>query len=329
MVGMRWLSLLFFATSLVHGNSVGSHPVLDPACSEDWSAYADVPIYPGQRSDVRHHYLGRGASGYVFRAEYAGAPSRETARKYMQVPRDVNVANNIRQIFFNEDRIITYLQSHDYKHMAKYFGLWTQDGRTFQELELLHGRNYHQQIYSRDRLAGAPRKKSLNQVLDEFDRVLEAVENLHRLGVAHFDLKPANIWILPNGQVRLLDFGGAQIEKTLDADDVHDFLPPNNYTKQYSAPEVIYAALGLVGYRSDVFSLGRILLKDVLPRWEMLRSRGTPAQEQRVRDWKIKFQRRVLSPATEADATQRFQTVSELRQAIKRLRPRWWMRWGS
>ena len=39
------------------------------------------------------------------------------------------------------------------------------------------------------------------------DRLLDAVDYSHRHGIYHHDLKPSNIMVMPDGRVKLIDFG--------------------------------------------------------------------------------------------------------------------------
>src|SRR5690606_41591838 len=49
--------------------------------------------------------------------------------------------------------------------------------------------------------------------LDIVRQVGHALDYAHRCGVVHADVKPANVMILPSGQVKLFDFGIARIRQ--------------------------------------------------------------------------------------------------------------------
>jgi serine/threonine-protein kinase len=83
-------------------------------------------------------------------------------------------------------------------------------------------------------------------------QILGALDYSHRQGVVHRDIKPANIFLLPDGTVKVADFGIAHIEASnlTQAGTVMG-------TPSYMSPEQIQ---GLpVDGRSDLFSAGVIL----------------------------------------------------------------------
>jgi predicted ATPase/tRNA A-37 threonylcarbamoyl transferase component Bud32 len=79
-------------------------------------------------------------------------------------------------------------------------------------------------------------------------QALEALAYLHRRGILHHDLKPANV-LVAAGQVRLLDFGLAVLTGERRADDAFG-------TLQYLAPEVIDGQPYTEA--ADLYSLGVI-----------------------------------------------------------------------
>ncbi|MBL7684648.1 MAG: protein kinase, partial [Deltaproteobacteria bacterium] len=83
-----------------------------------------------------------------------------------------------------------------------------------------------------------------------FYQSLEALRYLHQQGVIHSDLKPANLLIDAQRQVKIIDFGMARLKRSLgkNIEKIQGTLP-------YLAPEVIE---GQPGFASDLFSLGTL-----------------------------------------------------------------------
>ncbi len=103
-----------------------------------------------------------------------------------------------------------------------------------------------------ERLEGRPlsdeRDYTLDQVLTIFRQVCLGIENTHKAGYVHADLKPQNILVGQHLDVKLIDFGfAARIGSELSS---------YKGTFGYLAPE---QAGGRVTERTDVFNLGAAL----------------------------------------------------------------------
>ena len=89
-------------------------------------------------------------------------------------------------------------------------------------------------------------KPSLAGMVDIILRICAGLEYAHKQGIVHQDLKPANIFMHSDGQVKIVDFGLACPQGNIDFD-----LPGTIF---YMAPEQIEGTP--VDERTDIYSLG-------------------------------------------------------------------------
>jgi tRNA A-37 threonylcarbamoyl transferase component Bud32/tetratricopeptide (TPR) repeat protein len=108
---------------------------------------------------------------------------------------------------------------------------------------------------------------TVNETLELFRKVCQAVSFAHQNFIVHRDLKPDNILIAKDGTPKLLDFG---IAKLLSETDVQSTVTQlQAFTPAYAAPEQISGES--ITAASDVYSLGVILyelLTGIKPRRE-------------------------------------------------------------
>ncbi len=105
------------------------------------------------------------------------------------------------------------------------------------------------------------RKIDLATSLDIVRQVGQALDYAHRCGVIHADVKPANIMLTPEGQVKLFDFGIARIRQ--QEDRRHGFDPGvlGAVTPAYSSVQVLRGENPTAA--DDVYSLGCLMYRMV------------------------------------------------------------------
>lgn len=128
-------------------------------------------------------------------------------------------------------------------------------GRPFIAMELVPGTTL-------ERVLRDERRLPLSRALHVARGVALALDYAHLKGIVHRDLKPENVMVLPDGEVKVMDYGIARRM------DVAGLTATDAYlgTPSYSAPESLVPSE--VGPQSDLYSLGVILfrmLSGVLP----------------------------------------------------------------
>ena len=126
----------------------------------------------------------------------------------------------------------------------------TDDGTLSFTMQVVRGQNLRDWMRS-DRYALGSRER-LEQGLEIFMKVCDALAFAHSRGVLHCDVKPENVMVGDFGCVYLMDWG---LARRIDSDE----RPGVAGTPAYMAPE--QARNDRLDERSDVFGLGAILFE--------------------------------------------------------------------
>jgi serine/threonine-protein kinase len=157
----------------------------------------------------------------------------------------------------------------------------TTEGRPVMVMELLEGRDLAAAIRAEGRLG--PR-----EVADIFVPVLSALAHAHAEGIVHRDMKPDNIWLLPDRSVKVLDFGLARawdVESTIGADATMGHMLVG--TPHYSQPEQILT--GVLSPASDVYSLGVLLYELLTGRTPLFADRSVGSVKEEFESQPLKW----------------------------------------
>lgn len=189
--------------------------------------------------------LGAGGMGSVWLAERSdGKPRRRVALK---LPRMV-WASDLSERMERERDILASLE---HPNIARLYDAGLDDqARPYLAIEYVEGvRITH---YCQEN------RLDIRHRVELFIQVLAAVQYAHTRLVLHRDLKPGNILVNRNGDVRLLDFGIAKLVEETQPDIESDAITMTRaLTPRYASPEQLRGErLTLV---SDVYSLGVIL----------------------------------------------------------------------
>ncbi|AKV03112.1 Serine/threonine kinase [Labilithrix luteola] len=148
-----------------------------------------------------------------------------------------------------------------------------QDGREmpYMVLEWLEGTSL-EQVLDDERARGLP-PRTPEQALAILEPAAVALALAHKKGIAHRDVKPANIFVLgdPRGDftVKLLDFGIAKVVQDMERMN-GGFAKTqglvSSFTPAYGSPEQFSRELGATGPWTDVFALALIFTELVSQR---------------------------------------------------------------
>ena len=164
--------------------------------------------------------LGRGGFGRVYRA-YDPTVSRPVAIKIL-----TEVSADTQTRFRNEATVAGNLR---HKNIVTVYEYGSYEGLPFLAMEYLEGEDLHNIIASRKPLSLLEKCAIMSQVAD-------GLSYAHNNGVVHRDMKPANIMVLRDGAVKIMDFGIARLTRKPDATR----LTQQGYligTLRYMAPE--------------------------------------------------------------------------------------------
>ena len=133
----------------------------------------------------------------------------------------------------------------DHPNIARVLDLGEHDGRPYLVMELLEGESLAGRIDRAGPMAPGEAARVVAAVAD-------ALQAAHRAGVVHRDVKPGNVFLTAEGEVKVLDFGIASAAGEADL-TTGDLLG----TAAYLAPE---RALGRPATpAADIYSLGVVL----------------------------------------------------------------------
>ena len=185
--------------------------------------------------------VGRGGMGVLYRG-LDPVLDREVAIKLMLLDFSED-EEQMRPRFYREARAAARLQ---HRNIVTVFEFAEEGTTPYIVMEFLRGVSLSARMNS-------PLPLSLDDKLGIVSQLCSALNYAHEEGVVHRDVKPANIFLLNDGTIKLLDFGIAKVT-TSTLTRKGDVLG----SASYMSPEQVSGSDSVDG-RSDIFSAGVVL----------------------------------------------------------------------
>ncbi len=199
--------------------------------------------------------IGSGGMGDVWLAEDTRL-GRKVALKLLPA----EVASNVDRLqrFLREARATASLNHPNIAHIYEI----GQSGEThFIAMEFVEGMTLSRYLTGR--------RPELATILKILEGAADALAKAHANGVLHRDLKPDNIMVTPDGQVKVLDFGLAKLISPPDAElpqlSNTGLTTPGTImgTPSYMSPEQARGRTSEIDSRSDIFAFGCLVFEAV------------------------------------------------------------------
>ena len=183
--------------------------------------------------------LGEGGMAIV----YEGVHEKLRNKVAIKVLNPILAANKqIRERFEDDAKFMASLQ---HKNIVKVLDYCEHSGSLSIIMELLVGQDLNSYIKKHGAI-------NPEQALPLFVQILDSFSYIHENGIVHRDMKPSNIFVETNGNLKILDFG---IAKLFGTGEDRTRTGTQMGTPVYMSPEQVKGEKS-IDFRSDIYSLG-------------------------------------------------------------------------
>ncbi|MBF8269223.1 MAG: hypothetical protein HW386_932 [Gammaproteobacteria bacterium] len=193
-----------------------------------------------------HKQIGKGSMGIVYEG-YDPFTDRKIAVKVAlsDALKDKESGERYRKMFFNEAHTAGMLR---HPNILEILDAGADGEECYIVMELVEGANTLKSYCSPESLL--PTK----QVIEIIFKCAKALDHAHRKGVVHRDIKPTNILVTPDMDIKIGDFSIAHI---ISADTTHTMPMGFVGSPRYMSPEQVQE--DTITNQTDLFSLGIVM----------------------------------------------------------------------
>jgi serine/threonine protein kinase len=229
-------------------------------CADDKTLFDNIMrLFPDEEeleSDTYGKYeivkqIGKGGMGIVYLANLTENFESETFTKKVALktinPQLKLEPKNIK-IFLTEIKTLAELE---HSNIARFLDIGTSEkGKPFFVMEYVEGLSLIDHCNKN--------KFSINERLEFFRQILDAINYSHSKGFIHCDIKPNNILVDSKGTPKIIDFGIASKYGSFMTGKSQTTFFQNAFTPNYASPEQIKGEKNL-SETTDIYSLGVVL----------------------------------------------------------------------
>ncbi len=257
--------------------------------------------------------LGEGNIGIVFLAEKKGGGRHKRCALKVLKPTLITQIQSDKSLerFLKEAEAIAAVKHKNVVEMFDY-GLTDQENVPYMVMEYVRGRSLDYYIVNHAKL-------DMRQKLDIVAGIADALEAIHSKGICHRDIKPHNIILSHDMQVKVTDFGiakvpGSDLTMTYELIGSPAYLSPEGFTSSR------------VDHRADIFSLGVLayelmlgrkpFIADSISRYAHLIQYELPEEPRKLDPDFPKAIQAVLAKLLKKSPDDRYQHAGEIRDAL-------------
>lgn len=208
--------------------------------------------------------------------------------------------------FLAEARTMAKFSQHP--HIVNVYDFFEENNTAYIVMEYLEG------VSLKNYLKSVGGKLSIADTLQIIDPVMDALKAIHKEGIVHRDISPDNIFILPDGRIKVIDFGAARLsmgdkEQTLSVVLKPGYAPPEQYrSKSKQGPFTDIYALGATMYRMVTGEVPEESVDRLIKDEIKLPSELVPQLPKKYEN--------IIMTAMAVNASLRFQTIDAMERAL-------------